>query len=616
MTTIQESPLVPLPHPEAAEKLSHIAMLHELPSDSRPKHINYFSDINGGYISGKFHVESAIDADMPDWISDLPEYSERSNALEAVRNIVVGETVNHPVGEEIDWMSAADRLLDKAREMPDGPDRDNVLVGSVLSSQFAPSMVDRAKYLKNSYSENMQADLAKACERSDVVMLLENDMEITDEFVIGTYRLHGIKEFASVFSANEDDVNIYVDNVVALADHEEKTRRREGLPTVKRMQKNILADQEDNTESSAENREQAVTVSMSGEKVTGSILDLHKIERFALQEIYIKRQMADVFDGMETGLSSFDKMIKREGDRKDRAIALDDFDCNSPTIETALRKQLTKLNVDVSESFMLLSERASKEFSLDGVDLTDRAQLTRSQQVALRYQEVRDIIDGHMEAAKFIDPHTYSKRQADEVVSGFIEKGAVRTIDGLSVDGGAAPDTCVDIIKNIMRDVINDPALEATVTPEELRDFAHANRRRLLMFATGHISEFLEVDLDNALRLTSEGEKPKIIRDENGKLQFKNDLLPLAKESLDVYSAVILGCPVLRLQHPNRALLTVQEKAALGSSNYIDHTLASMINAAYDRGIFSVAALRAQAADLLTAYQEREQRKLQSLSYL
>src|SRR5262249_42856298 len=141
-------------------------------------------------------------------------------------------------------------------------------------------------------------------------------------------------------------------------------------------------------------------------------------------------------------------------------------------------------------------------------------------------------------------------------------------IGSVSRDGAGVPDTMGSLIEVTMKSVLQQEGPDAQgaelgdVSQEELRDFARRHRRTLLAIATQNIAEMPAVD-----EIFREG----LRRNEQGELVFANPLNIRLKGSLDVYAALALGCPALRLQHATRAELTMAERIAQGSSNYIDH---------------------------------------------
>lgn len=322
--------------------------------------------------------------------------------------------------------------------------------------------------------------------------------------------------------------------------------------------------------------------------------------------MFIPEQMKDVLAGMEDGSSALQRAIEARATEPSLVIdpAALRFSDVSPT--ALLDRLATKLETDVEESFKELSERAVKLFTLEGVDVSEPHRLTREQRAALRYQEVTSIISTHNAFAQYLNLTDYGQRQEQEVIARFADQSREEniTIVSASVDGAAAPDIARVSIENITRAALENDTL-GPISKEELTDLAHSSRRKSLALATSHFSEFISTQREADQQPDSDNpdKRMKIERDNTGKLKLMNDFPLPSKEGFDVYSSIILGCPALRLIHPNRSLMTVEEKAALGSSNYIDHVLAAIINAASFRGMFSVEWIRAQSASLEKAKQ-------------
>ncbi|HSD55886.1 MAG TPA: hypothetical protein VLA92_01900, partial [Candidatus Saccharimonadales bacterium] len=212
-------------------------------------------------------------------------------------------------------------------------------------------------------------------------------------------------------------------------------------------------------------------------------------------------------------------------------------------------------------------------YSLDGVDLADVGSMTRKQRAALRYRTVRDYSQQHQMMTQFTDYKEFIERRLDLALPATAPDSEIWSG---SEEGAAAPDLATDCIETILIAANKPGAPEATEA--ELVAATHASRRTLLRIATHHFEEFGKPDnviLDATLQ-----------RNDAGKLVAVLHTAVPEKGSLDIYSAAALGCPALRDISDKRALMSLAEKAAYGSSNYIDHTVAAIINEAQKRGLF------------------------------
>lgn len=289
MTAVQEAPIDPQQNNEVHEHLSRLAVMHEIPPTRRYDGPYRYAqrDVSGNYLgsmNNQYYPESATAESVPDWIDQ--DSSEKSRVLHAVRDIVAAETKASEEASKVQWAAIATQLLQRAEDTPEGNERDDILLASVVSSQFGPDPLERVKYIKDVYDRGLQVDVGNACKESPLSLLLEETQEsfsagTGNSFTLVTRRQHALKEFAEVFEADPKQLDIYLENVTRLVEHQKKA---EDLPSAKRLGRTII-ERYDTKDAVSDHaiEDQVVTVSMAGEKVSGSILDIYKVERFALQ---------------------------------------------------------------------------------------------------------------------------------------------------------------------------------------------------------------------------------------------------------------------------------------------------------------------------------------------
>lgn len=572
-------------------------MLHEVPEAHRNDNETHSYDDSKGRFDQEvynFYAEKASDEDRPVWLAkDSPE---KSQVLRQVKDLLTESTTDaDPEAQSISWLAHATDLVTKAKDMPEGVERTNMLLASVVSSQFSSEAADKAIFLGRIYDAGLQQDVADACKGSALSLLLDEQPRIIpghdgdpDRTVFNRTH-HRLADFTAAFEADPKHVRIYIENVQRLAEHRKKTG---DLPSSKRLGKTLIEGYEQGKTPDASLEEQVVTVSMSGEKVQGSILDIYKVERFALQQVFMQEQMKDVLAGIESGNPALLRALIDRQSQPSNMLSSEDM-IQDATFEKVLLSRLSRLEEDVIDSFQELSQRANELFSLEGVDVSQRHRLTREQAIALRFMEVTAVLEAHDSVAQYMDIQDYRERWSNEALSQFadnIARGELElSIGVVSSDGAAAPDVATAMIGNITRAAMKNQSLHAT--PGELHDLAQKNRRRLLTLGTNQFSDTSKIEVDVSMQQepSDPAKRLHLARNPDGELEIRNDFPLPIKEGADVYAAAILGCPALRLVHPDRAMLKHIEKvAAIGTSNYMDHVLAAIIRAAHERQLFSV----------------------------
>jgi|GEM_PF-3028012 len=566
---------------EIQRELSRLATLQDFNTGvSIHRHTDedvQYNDVVAQNISYRdnYHVVYGGPDRSAEFAKDPADAKEKVEVLYKIAGVIHEEAHKQSEPESVDWGRVADHLLTKAyRER--GSDQHESLVVAAISAQFTHDPRQRFGFVQKVYEEGLQSEMSKACNASSLFLVLDED---------AANRIHKVQRFAKAFEAEPEIIERYAKEVSAAAQDE--------LPSDKRIQKEIIAGYEQGSHGDEALRAKAQEVSTATDKLNSTLIDLHKVERFALEQIFIKRQMEDVLRGLRNGNTA---LSQRLAERRQLSDVLVDENLASGATQNPddpiepskiLSAKISRLEVDVTKSFNDLSEGAKKEFSLEGVDLDAPETWTRSQAVAARFRDVIELLGQDISLGAFTDVETFVKEAESNLLPTLTSVGT--SISSVAEDGAALPEAATSLVKNVMGAVLRDPQLH-DATPEELRDFAHANRRSLLRLATHHIQEFTEVD--------PASDDVVVRRNEQGKLEMLNAPRAPAKGSLDFYSAILLGCPALRLQHEDRPAMSLAERVANGSSNYIDHATAAVINEAYERGLFDLKTFSKKVSDV------------------
>lgn len=559
-------------------QLSSLAVLHQVrfyPGDNLIKPDGSPDKTNGLYLDrveldqlpNNHTVEDAWGGGTHWMAYERSDSQGKRQVLHALRDTILSEAKSKGEArpEEADWRQLSDDLLEK---LPDATpqEKDALIVASVVAANFSPQPEDRESFLRKVYGKNLQEDFADACSKSPVVILLAGPnapgATDNDEWRHAT-SVYPVKQFGRLFSIEPERMQKYL-----AAIHGEKPESGQPSRSVKKVQKDFM-DQKQVGEADAELQGEAENVVLQGEKVQETLLDIHKIERFALQQEFIHEQRKHVLPGPDYANSPLAQQLAACRSQNNaihpQAVYSD--------VQLSLEQAVGDLQGDVQSSFTALSEPVVQEFSLpQQIDTQDMGSLTRSQWAALRFRTLREYGFQHAALGHFIDAENFVQRRERQPIQRPDDE-----IWSASEDGAAVPIIAATALEAFMTAANQPDAPEATA--DELAKLMHANRYVLLGAATQHFEE---------LSTASDIKIKSLYRDEHGKLQMQLKTTIPSKGSLDVYSAETLGCPALREIDENRRFMTFVEKASYGSANYIDHALAAIINEAKARGIFDI----------------------------
>ncbi len=580
--------------------LSRIAVLHPVAENSSWQDPAENADSYQDPYTNRLTFASKIaqrstDEGLPPNIEINETTPEKQAALSMIRTAILEahqRTQGRPSStDHVDWADITDTLLQSSAEA--APDiRPTQLVAASVAIHFAKSPLDRKKFLETLTTSGLLADMATACEASHLVVLLPQNEPRSANLPRAVH----VASLARVFSTKPDTMGRY------LSEFDPRQQRQSASP--KRLQKEIV-ERLENGSTDPDASAEAEIASLETEKTKGSLLDMYKIERFGLEQYFIKRQMAAVLAGPDIGHTAFQaELMDKTLPRVEIVTESDTRARTGPSfppgqgLQYCIANSTAQLENDIEAAFRTLSAPVVDAFRVDESIMDITPDLTREQAATIRFRQIKSKIGDHMAVARFLDIEHFIDQTQNEIVNLF--EGTDQLAEGddpleiwtVAQDGAAVSDICERLLSNVLQSCTL-PGAATDVAAEELRDFLHANRRNLLRAATHHIAEFM------ATTNRQEPAPQPIQRDEGGSLTLPRlGIESFPKNSLDFYAAVALGCPALREIHQNRAEFTAEEKLAYGSSNYIDHILAAVINEAYSRGILDIASLTKRAADL------------------
>ncbi|HSX33904.1 MAG TPA: hypothetical protein VLF91_06230 [Candidatus Saccharimonadales bacterium] len=612
---------------EVRRRMSQVAVMHAakdryemMPEDasswewnaepSGPPHY-YFDRARTEHMGPNYAPERATEMGIPATVRSPEDAAEKSAALSAVHAAITHEA--DPTGEHepVSWLRVGQSLLESAQTSQEPANKQAQLIGAMLASQFSDSAKDRASFLRTVYDRGMNADMQAACRETPIVILTnteERRHQETGDVTDYMTTLQPISAYAKIFGMDQKHVELYARHLAKGAGKEES----DGLPSAKSLHKELEA-QAERAESDAHKRGEAIARALGGEKVGGSMLDVYKIERFALQSMFIKRQFQVLF-GNEAGKPTTENVtdsafarhlaVLRNQQRQivDVTRPQNLFNVTSSTpdgppppmsAQDAVRLALATLSLDVAFAFSDLSQPLIPEFSLDGVDQSRPDLMTPAQIASWRYHQVVENLDQHRQLGQYLDYEAYLNE--DKVGTGAVGPELWSAAEG----GAAVPDVATRLVEQVVLTALKAHEKDdLTVTTDELYRATQGQRRDVLAAATQHIAEFNQSpgQVHAALSLK---------RGDDGQLELRSTAALPPKGSLDLYAAITLGCPALREIHESRSALDAEERIAFGSSNFIDHTVAAVINEARARGLFDIETILANYPFVEVATEEQ-----------
>jgi hypothetical protein len=531
-----------------------------------------------------------------------PHHSEALDPTDEkalVLNAVVGtikDSVKNGIeqekhGGQIDWNFVANDLVDQAVEIKDqkfSPELNQRLIGAVVCSQFTPEEADRFAFLKRIYKEGLEQEAYAACSTSGLVTVtstVDNGNGVS---------FRRVEDLGRAFGADRDVAFKYFESREATSPTEKKEGRRV-------LQKR-LAEQYETGAADPATIEQAVDASTHGPKISAEVLDTHKVERFALQQYFIGKQMRQLFPDGDYANSPFaqalaskrnevsdntlssdevEKLIKLGRDRGVEKLPLSDK-VEAEALEI-LFADLSNLSTQASADIEELSQPVIQEFTLPET-IRPGEVLSRPQLANQRFMKLAEKAQDSRYIAGFISFEKLSRHM-------FAPIDQSMEIWTVSEDGAAAPRIAEDILYSIITEGLKLKHAGQKVDEDELFMLAQQNRGVLMSIAGSHLADLVTVDSNYFVKHSKisdigSADAPssfRLFRDETDALRLESTP-PLSeiKGALEEYIGATMGCPALRITSDDAKELS--DKLMYGSKNMIDHVLATIINEAHARG--------------------------------
>ena len=367
------------------------------------------------------------------------------------------------------------------------------------------------------------------------------------ELAVGTSAPRGVFELPQ---------DVFEDYIAAITD----TSPRPELRGKIRLQNLFATTPPDDPSLNAE-RPKARQVSISGESVRGLAIDPLKIERFGLQQRFIREQQVVLLgDAVAVEETPFAIRLRELGEAR--------------LAQTSGAAQDGRgFAADISQAFDEASELLVDRYSTDREPNEGYDGLTEEQKFALRYKEVAKITQDLRVLGSYISPREYD----DDASAAMIAESISKNIWGVSKGGAGLPLVIPGLLHYIQGLAIQDFDIHPTIV--ELEQIALERRNEIAAIALQQTSDFvasLPGHFPQSLRASS------LSRNDNDELELRGSVKPRYAGVREYYPAIDLGCPVLRERRAPVSIIANQSKPV----HFIDNLIAVSIHEASRRGLF------------------------------
>lgn len=586
------------------DQLGRVAVLHQRPSYRTLVPGEQLTDYRDYITTGLFPEEdqgitrydggqrvdraSLVGYELPLHHTDSVQKTEALQAIRGALLLSAAATAERGTNAgssepKLNWADISTNLLGLADNSEHAPQRDTLLVSAVVASQFDPEQSTRINFLRTVYEQGSQQAVAAACHRSHIILIHNDNLYSQRETMVPVQRLG---------RAFEAEPKVVIDYLHTLESGQAaKTADQPPSISVKTAQIALNVELQ-NGQASPDLQSQAKFASIGGNKVNGVILDVHKIERFALQQMFIHEQMQALIGDREAegdlAQSPLARVLAAKRQNVGSIITESDTTASlvaeSPT-ESDLEMALHEFQSDIIQAITELSQPVIAKFTTEHTIHDTYSDLSNEQKATLRFRHIIDDMNKHKAVSQFIDIDGFVDRRQFGSMATNIRPDA--EIWSSSMDGAALPDMAMGAIHQVLSAKLEaeaadkDEGVQLEISPSEVLNVLQSHRRQLIAIATHNIEGIAPPDVlgDGSVSFN---------RSEDGELMVDIDWPTPLKDDMDMYSAVTLGCPALRETHLSRADMSKAEKLAYGSSNYIDHMMAAIYNEAYQRGLLNV----------------------------
>lgn len=511
-----------------------------------------------------------------------------------------GETQLH--FEDIEWSKVATSLVHQASKIEgDHSEQFNLLRAALVSTEGITEPSERLDFVDTVFATGMARQLYIAGIENDIAIVPDaNVVRRADRSTAGVNFVY-LKQLAMPFGTHPQAARRYID-VLKSTDVLDKA------PKKRLLQKQFAQQFAAGESLDDEQQIAAVEASLHGPKVSGDLLHMHKLERFALQEYFIRKQAEALTPDSDFANSPLATTLRVDPPEVSNAIQMNLHDLVAipdAVIDPSavgmltnderdrLRRKTFQPIEDLADqtrtTIKRLSEPIINRFTPLETKFGEIGPESKEQLAGRRFRTIIAETKDHREIANFINFANQGRATEFEDAT---------EIWSVAEDGAGTPDFAPDIMQVIIAEARNMASQGDKPTPEELHKVTQDNRRILLGMASSHLEDLIMgdgvilnpyTDLEDVLQNKPQAGSAHLSRGEDGKLQLMSDVTAAGqRDQLDSYMSSALGCPALRVTIDGASEQPPDKKVAYGSKNLVDHTLAIMFNEAYNRGLFDL----------------------------
>jgi hypothetical protein len=460
----------------------------------------------------------------------------------------------------LDWRKLTFGLLDQTIQEQTAPysdedpgvDADNMMRAALACSLLSDDLELRRDFLRSVYAAELQNQLERLTYHTRLSLVIGAGDDIT---------VKRFNNYSGAFKASREDVELYLSYTTE--------EQRHSKPAARKRQREVSAAyKEGNVESEMVAAAIEDSRAPSGEQ--HSRIDPYKIERFALQDMFLTDQLKALFPHDDIHDSPFASLLAYKHSNPDSTtgqIANDPF---------------LKLFSDVSNAFNHLSQPVIDLYNLSNREDAE-GPLTIKQYASKRFQQIIQSTINMRQIARYVDFENTILPFPNRDIWSIAENGA---------DGGNQTHV---LLSHVVSQAIRYRRETGNrLSPEALRDGIQERRKYLTRVAMININDFsmltMRGDFSNVpidmLGKDRNNMGWQVNREDDGTAGI---YIPLAHKKthglVRHYDGATLGCPAGRI---GRDGTKQQNRGTHATNNLIDYIAEITIDEAYNRGILDL----------------------------
>lgn len=456
--------------------------------------------------------------------------------------------------EGTDWGTVAISLVEKAGPahsadtMETFEARRKHLVSGFTASLFADDRQFRRDFIRYVYDAGLRHDMSSSLQAYNFSYAFQDQ---TPAFV------QRYTTYAQSFEAGSQALDQYLAYTDPGCENDDQKLR------AKRVQRAVVDAYRHGAVDTAQLKT-AQEASRAAADKQGGLIDPYKVERFALEQMFIQDQLQALFPDSNLAESPLVRQLK----------AYSSYASQHGPVHALTR--------DTQQVIELLTMPVINAYRFEDRYISNPP--TLQQLAGRRFMAIGRETYDMRQVARYIE---YDK----SILGG---RGDETRIYDVSSRGAAAPDQAEILIRDVLRQALLYTERTGDMpTADKLRDICLRGRKHLIKLSMMNIQDFSELSRQGHFRpqaiknfRTIQNATP-ITRQEDGTLAMRPTLVPhLQKDIAKTHEGATLGCPAGRVGHEE--LHHSPERGTEATNSLVDYIVEAMIREAHRRGIFEL----------------------------